>query len=151
MYKTALEMLNNLLLHIDARVLQAVANACVHLLQTNIARENTGMKRVTHTNKCGISVCEFSQNVDLLISFRFTEERSLLDVFRVNGPVKRLITEPKNAIALLSLFDSNEKLTHTVWIKKFTILLLQQLGDEHLAAVASLQVIPVDSLELIEH
>lgn len=44
LYTVSLDMLNSLLLHTDARVLQAVANACAHLLQTDIGRSNAGMK-----------------------------------------------------------------------------------------------------------
>lgn len=64
-----------------------------------------------------------------------------MDVFKINGPVKSLITHPNDAIDLLQLVESDEKFTHTVWIKKLTILLLQHFGDEHLSAVASLQVL----------
>lgn len=87
------------------------------------------------------------RNADLRSHLRFihfqfisTEEKSYLDVFKSPGPVKSLLTKPNSTIALLPLFESNEKFTHTVWVKKFAILLLQQFGDEHLSAVASLQV-----------
>lgn len=42
LYNTSLEILYNLLLHTDARVLQAVAAACAHLVHTSIYHNNTG-------------------------------------------------------------------------------------------------------------
>lgn len=133
MYAVSLEMLNSLLLHTDARVLQAVANACAHLLQTNIGRNNAGMSiKIADLGFCWRFLMIF-QSVS-------TERKAHLDVFKINGPMKSFITKPNDAIDLLQLVESNEKFTHTVWIKKFTILLLQQFGDEHLSAVASLQV-----------
>lgn len=47
LYQTSLEMLNSLLLHKDAIVLRAVANACIHLLKTDIGRNNTGINLIT--------------------------------------------------------------------------------------------------------
>lgn len=124
-------MLNNLLLHTDARVLQAVANACAHLLQTNIGRSDAGIGRLT----------EIAPACDLFIEYIFSpEEKSHLDVFKIRGPVRSLLAKPNFAIELLPLFETDENFTHAVWIKKFTILILQQFGDEHLSAVASLQV-----------
>lgn len=52
LYSTSMEMLNSLLLHSDARVLRAVENACVYLLQTNFGRINTGINlTIIHIGK----------------------------------------------------------------------------------------------------
>lgn len=71
-----------------------------------------------------------------------------MNVFQTDGPEESLITQPDNAIALLPLFETDEKFKHTVWIKKFTILLLQQFGDKHLFEVASLQVFILMTIHL---
>lgn len=127
-------MLNRLLLHTDARVLRAVANACIHLLKTNIGRNNTGINLIA----------QYQSHI-WWFSFRawFTDGRSHLDVFNMDGHAESLITlpEPDNAVVLLPLFETDGQFTHTVWIKKFTILLLQQFGDKYLSEVASMQVI----------
>lgn len=61
----------------------------------------------------------------------------------MDGAAESLITLPDKTVVLLPLFETNDQqtITHTVWIKKFTILLLQYFGDECLIEVASLQVI----------
>lgn len=108
--KAAFTELNRLLLHSDAKVLKAVSSSLIFLLKSEVGK-------------------------------KLVEECSYLHLFQVPTTQKRKVYNATGKVLdLEKLFIDEENSTHSEWLRRFTKVLFDQFGDEHLQEVVLLQV-----------
>lgn len=106
----AFTKLNDLLLHSDAKVLKAVSASLTFLLKSDIGKT-------------------------------LVEDFHYLHLFHAPPAQKRkILSLTDKELDLTALFTDEDDSSHSDWLKRFTKVLLDLFGDEHLQEVAALEV-----------
>lgn len=138
MCEHALEKLNGILVHSDATVLQAAADACKHMLESQGAVSLLRMFQFIYS----VSFIRFIFEFKKLHKFQtfFVGNYPLLKVFETGTGARWPLKQIEQQLDLSKLFNDDAfSKPHSFWVKSVAIELFKLFDGESLAKVASKQ------------